>query len=177
MTQDELCRRFQRDRGRLAAALMDPAVAPSEKGALEAAYEARYRPVLLGKVPCSTLWPVPAPSPSSAALSPQDRQGGVEVRGALPKEAVQRVVREAFGSMRTCFELGLAHGSNLAGRVTVKFVIDAHGTVASAADGGSDLSDHAVVACLLERFRMLTFPAPEHGEVTVLYPLLFSPGD
>lgn len=172
----DLCRRFAGARVQLAAALMDPARTRSEKDALERAYEAEYRPVLLGEIPCSPLWPVPA-APTSSTRGGQQRQGGVEVRGALGKEAVQQVVHAAFGTMRTCFEEGLTHGSNLDGRVVVKFVIDVRGGVSSAVDGGSDLVDRIVVGCILERFRKLIFPAPEHGEATVLYPLRFSPGD
>lgn len=172
----ELCRRFAGAREKLAGALMDPAKTRSEKADLERAYEAEYRPVLLGEIPCSTLWPVPA-APTSSTRGGQQHQGGVEVRGALGKEAVQQVVRAAFGTMRTCFEEGLTHGANLDGRIVVKFVINARGAVSSAVDGGSDLADGTVVGCILERFRKLIFPAPEHGEATVLYPLRFSPGD
>lgn len=171
----ELCRRFAGARVKLAAALVDPARTRSEKDDLERAYEAEYRSVLLGEIPCNTLWSVPAAPMSSVPT--QTHRGGVEVRGTLGKEAVEHVVRAAFGTMRTCFEEGMTHGANLDGRVVVKFVIDARGAVSSAVDGGSDLADRTVVGCILERFRKLSFPAPEHGETTVLYPLLFSPGD
>jgi tetratricopeptide (TPR) repeat protein len=39
----------------------------------------------------------------------------------------------------------------------------------------SDLPDDAVVACAVEQFRAMTFPAPEGGIVTVTYPIAFAP--
>lgn len=57
----------------------------------------------------------------------------------------------------------------------MKFVIDRSGSVATAADGGSTLADADVVACVVRAFQSLSFPQPEGGVVTVLYPLVLSP--
>jgi hypothetical protein len=43
-------------------------------------------------------------------------------------------------------------------------------------NGGSDLPDPAVTACVTSAFRGLSFPAPENGIVTVIYPIVFTPG-
>jgi hypothetical protein len=42
--------------------------------------------------------------------------------------------------------------------------------VKGAADAGSDLADPAVKKCIQVAFSALTFPAPEGGVVTVVYP-------
>ena len=88
---------------------------------------------------------------------------------------VQRVVRSDFRKFRQCYEDGLHKDPKLAGKVAVRFVIGSDGKVASAADGGSDLPNPAVVRCVIQSFSSLTFPPPENGKVTVVYPIQFTP--
>jgi hypothetical protein len=110
--------------------------------------------------------------------APPGTAGGctATVSGRLPPEAVQRIVRQSFGRFRLCYEDGLRSDPQLEGRVSVKFVIDRQGGVSMAADAGSDLHDESVVSCVVRGFQALSFPAPESGIVTVIYPLVLSPG-
>lgn len=112
-----------------------------------------------------------------ATSAPRIREGATTVNGRLPPEVVQRIVRQNFGRFRLCYENGARNAPGLHGRVSVKFVIDASGAVASASDAGSDLPDSATVACVVRGFGNLSFPAPTGGVVTVVYPILFAPGD
>ena len=48
------------------------------------------------------------------------------------------------------------------------------GSVAHAADSGSDLPDRKVVACVVRAFYGLSFPEPKGGIVTVEYPFVFN---
>jgi hypothetical protein len=89
---------------------------------------------------------------------------------------IQRIVRQNFGRFRLCYESGLRTKPTLQGRVAVKFVIDETGAVKSAQDGGSDLPDPHVVSCVVRGFGNLSFPQPEGGVVTVVYPIIFDPG-
>jgi Ca-activated chloride channel family protein len=114
---------------------------------------------------------------ASATSAPTLRQGPVTVTGRLPPEVVQRIVRQNFGRFRLCYENGLRGNPVLAGRVAVRFVIDRSGSVASTQDGGSDMPDKNVVACVVRGFGNLSFPQPEGGQVTVVYPIQFNPGD
>jgi hypothetical protein len=109
--------------------------------------------------------------------APRIRQGSVQVNGRLPPEVIERIVRQNFGRFRLCYENGLRSNPNLQGRVAVRFVIDHTGAVDRTQDGGSDLPDAGVLACVLRGFGNLSFPAPESGAVTVVYPILFSPGE
>jgi hypothetical protein len=109
--------------------------------------------------------------------SPSLRQGATQVNGRLPPEVIQRIVRQNFGRFRLCYENGLRNNPNLQGRVAVKFVIDRSGAVSTASDGGSDLPDQGVVGCVVRGFGNLSFPQPEGGIVTVVYPIIFNPGD
>ncbi|MGH7270130.1 MAG: AgmX/PglI C-terminal domain-containing protein, partial [Polyangiaceae bacterium] len=109
--------------------------------------------------------------------SPRIREGATQVNGRLPPEVIQRIVRQNFGRFRLCYENGMRSNPNLQGRVSVKFVIDRSGAVSMTADGGSDLPDQGVVQCVVRGFGNLSFPQPEGGMVTVVYPIMFNPGD
>ena len=47
----------------------------------------------------------------------------------------------------------------------------------TAQDGGSELPDQGVISCVVRGFGNLSFPQPEGGIVTVVYPIIFNPGD
>jgi hypothetical protein len=104
------------------------------------------------------------------------RAGDAKVSGTLPPEVIKRIVRQNIGRMRLCYEHGLAANPTLAGTVIVTFVIDSSGAVSAAKDAGSTLGDAGVVSCVVKAFDMLTFPTPTDGDVTVTYPIAFSPG-
>jgi hypothetical protein len=59
--------------------------------------------------------------------------------------------------------------------VTTKFAIARDGTVPFAVDAGSDVPDAALIACIGRAFESLSFPRPEGGVVTVVYPLILAP--
>jgi hypothetical protein len=100
-----------------------------------------------------------------------------QVNGRLPPETIQRIVRQSFGRFRGCYDTALRTNPGLQGRVAVKFVIDRSGQVAAASDAGSDLADASVVACVVRGFQDLSFPQPEGGIVTVVYPLVLTSAD
>jgi hypothetical protein len=101
---------------------------------------------------------------------------GVTASGRLPPEVIQRIVRQSSGRFRLCYENGLRSSPGLRGRVAVSFVIGRDGAVSHVGDGGSDLPDAGVIACVVRSFYGLSFPQPESGVVTVRYPLAFEPG-
>jgi hypothetical protein len=107
--------------------------------------------------------------------SPRMTIGNTVVSGRIPPEVIQRIVRQNFGRFRLCYENGLRTSPNLAGRVSVAFVIGRDGAVSAVQNGGSDLPDAGVVSCVVRSFYGLSFPAPEGGIVTVTYPILLSP--
>ncbi len=107
---------------------------------------------------------------------PRVRMGATTVSGRLPPEVIQRIVRQNYGRFRRCYERGLMRNPSLQGRVSVRFAIDRSGRVPHAGNAGSDLPDAEVVQCVARSFRGLSFPAPEGGIVTVIYPIVFSPG-
>jgi len=131
----------------------------------------------LGKGPCSGIgvgYGQPGGGYKPRAVR-APREGTVTSNGRLPPEVIQRIVRQNFGRYTFCYQNGLKANPNLEGRVAVRFVIDRSGAVAFAADGGSDLPDTSVRQCVVSSFTNLSFPPPDNGTVTVVYPLVFSP--
>lgn len=113
---------------------------------------------------------------SHATRSPKVRMGKTTVSGRLPPEVIQRIVRQNFGRFRMCYDQGLGRNPNLEGRVSARFVIGRDGSVSNVSNGGSDLPDSKVVSCVVSAFYGLSFPQPEGGIVTVVYPIMFAPG-
>jgi hypothetical protein len=107
--------------------------------------------------------------------APKVRDLLTTVNGRLAPEVIQRVVRQNFGRFRFCYESGLRANPSLEGRVVVKFVIDRSGAVSLSASAGGDLPDASVTACVVRAFTDLSFPTPEAGMVTVVYPIVFTP--
>jgi hypothetical protein len=110
--------------------------------------------------------------------------------GTLPPVVIQQIVREQYAQFRQCFEDGLRRNHNLEGRVTVRFVIGTDGTVSDIhalpppliptsprpSFLGTTMPDPSVTDCVVQHYRPLKFPHPEGGIVTVVYPIMFSPG-
>jgi hypothetical protein len=113
---------------------------------------------------------------SHATRAPKVRMGATTVSGRLPPEVIQRIVRQNYGRFRMCYEQGLSRNPNLEGRVQVRFVIGRDGSVSNVGNGGSDIPDSGVVGCVISAYYGLSFPQPEGGIVTVVYPIMFSPG-
>ncbi|HEU4583521.1 MAG TPA: AgmX/PglI C-terminal domain-containing protein [Polyangiaceae bacterium] len=106
---------------------------------------------------------------------PRLREGVSQISGRLPPDTIQRVVRQNHPRFRACYEKGLMTNPSLAGRVGVRFVINRDGRVTNVANGGSDLPDPSVVSCVSRAFYDISFPKPEGGIVTVVYPIAFQP--
>ena len=116
--------------------------------------------------------------PPRAAAPGESREPppATAVKGRLPPPLIQIVVRARFGEFRRCYEAGLGRSPKLGGRVMARFVIDRDGSVSNVADGGSDMPDAEVTSCVLKAFYGLRFPRPDGGIVTVVYPIMLSPG-
>jgi hypothetical protein len=108
--------------------------------------------------------------------APAVRTSPPSVSGRLPAEVIQRIVRQNFGRFRMCYEQGLSRNPNLEGRIAARFVIGRDGAVSNVSNGGADLADSGTLSCVLSAFYGLSFPQPEAGIVTVIYPIAFTPG-
>lgn len=108
--------------------------------------------------------------------SPTLQAGTLSVTGPLAKDVVQRIIRQNFGRFRLCYENGLRTNPDLAGKVTVKFTIDAKGAVTNGKDAGSDLQSADVLRCIARGYGNLSFPPLDPGKsVLVVNTIHLSP--
>ncbi|HEY8207354.1 MAG TPA: adventurous gliding motility protein GltG [Myxococcaceae bacterium] len=97
-----------------------------------------------------------------------------EVMGSLDKELIRQVIRSHRDQIRYCYETQLARFPNLKGKVAVKFVISAVGSVASSSVSQSTVGNSELEMCVAGRVRTWVFPKPKGGGVVVVtYPFLF----
>jgi TonB family protein len=110
-----------------------------------------------------------------AARVPRIRPlGDPEIRGSLSHEVIRRTIRRHINEVRFCYEQELAQRPDLAGRVTVSFIIGGTGTVTTATTMNTTLQNARVEGCLVQAVRRWTFPAPDGGGVVgVNYPFVF----
>lgn len=104
------------------------------------------------------------------------RPGRVETRGGLSAEAIRRTVARHRAEVRFCYEQALQGTPDLAGRVTVTFVVAPSGVVQGAqVEGGRTSLGHAgAERCISDAVRRWSFPQPEDGGVVmVTYPFVF----
>ncbi|MBP9111835.1 MAG: AgmX/PglI C-terminal domain-containing protein [Polyangiaceae bacterium] len=115
---------------------------------------------------------------SHTTRAPRMREGKFETTGSLPREVIQRIVRQNFGRFRLCYENGLRTNPSLQGRVAVNFLIGRDGRVVSSNvnSGATELPDANVQSCVAQSFQGLSFPEPQNGSVKVMYPIVFAAG-
>jgi hypothetical protein len=104
---------------------------------------------------------------------PHIRTGEADVRGSLSREVIRRVIRRHINEIRFCYEQELAQHPDLAGRVTISFIISATGGVQTSSVMNTTLSNARVEGCIVQAVRRWTFPAPDGGGVVgVNYPFV-----
>ena len=97
------------------------------------------------------------------------------VLGSIDKSVIDRIVKKHLPQIRYCYQKQLQRQPGLAGKVTVKFVIAADGTVSTTQVRSSTLGDETVESCVLERIGRMRFPSPRGGGVVVVsYPFVFA---
>lgn len=96
----------------------------------------------------------------------------------LTRDEIRLVVRAKLPEVRGCFEAGLVGDPSLAGRVALRFTIDAAGRVRDPTIVEDQLASGSVAACLLEQILAWQFPLPRAGrELTIVYPFHFTAED
>jgi TonB family protein len=97
-----------------------------------------------------------------------------DVRGSLSREAIRRVIRQHLNEVRFCYEEDLIERPDLAGRVTVSFLVSGTGSVQSASIASSTMASPRVEGCVASAVRRWTFPTPDGaGVALVTYPFVF----
>lgn len=91
----------------------------------------------------------------------------------IPRDEIQRIVREGLAPVRRCYERESLARPELAGRLRVRFVIDRDGSVGSAEAVDDELGSAALTACVRDQVRRWRFPPHAGIPVTVVYPFVF----
>ena len=103
--------------------------------------------------------------------------GAPIVLGALDKSLIEKVIKKNINQIRYCYSRELNKNPNLAGKISIKFVISKDGTVAKASVKKSSMGNKKVEGCIAGRFKRFKFPKPKgNGIVLVTYPFVFQPG-
>jgi pSer/pThr/pTyr-binding forkhead associated (FHA) protein len=96
------------------------------------------------------------------------------IEGGLDRDAIAEVIKRNLGQIRYCYERQLSSNPDLYGKVLVKFVIGADGSLGSQKVDNSTLKSDMVEGCILRRMAAWKFPLPKGGtQVRVSYPFLF----
>ena len=122
----------------------------------------------------------PAPSFPSMPVLPDAALGEVKVD---PSYIQKRVREDLFPLARDCYAEAMKRDPKVAGKVVVAFSILGDHKVGGVV-GNAKITDETTIAdtefqtCVRESMLSVSFDAPpDDGEITVVYPILFSPED
>jgi len=99
--------------------------------------------------------------------------GTAVVMGSVDKELIRRVIQEHAAQIRYCYEQQLALNPRLAGKVSIKWIINGDGSASSpqVEASATTLEDAKVHACMMSRITSWQFPKPKGGGIAVItYP-------
>jgi hypothetical protein len=105
---------------------------------------------------------------------PETHPGVVETTGGLSREVIRRNIQRHMNEVRFCYESELRSNPSLEGRVSLQFMVDASGRVATSSATGAGMT--SVASCVSTAARRWTFPASE-GPTGVTYPFVFNAGE
>jgi len=119
----------------------------------------------------------PADAGTAAAPAPAVNLPDMSAAPAYPASALYETFssQSARDKLIACYLPGKKRDPKLRGKVSIKFTINANGSAKPAANEGSNLTDDAVIACVVRTIKTLKFQKPLEGSVTVVYPFIFRP--
>ena len=92
------------------------------------------------------------------------------------KGDVQRKVKGRAAAIRACYEMVLQMKPDLAGKVTVQWMIDLTGRVKGARVVGNTSGNKALEKCISNIIGKIHFQPPKGGMCIIRWPFVFSPG-
>jgi hypothetical protein len=126
--------------------------------------------------------PRAAPGASAYPTMPPPGPPGVKDT-PLARYLQQRMREDFFPLARSCYEAALAKNPKLAGKIVLHYRIVGSSKIGGVVDeanvvDGTSIDDAEFRTCVTESMMSVTFDAPPNdGEVTVTYPIEFSPDD
>ncbi|MBW2731975.1 MAG: AgmX/PglI C-terminal domain-containing protein [Deltaproteobacteria bacterium] len=107
------------------------------------------------------------------ARAPKVIAGRAQVRGALDKEIIRRIIRRHINEVKYCYQKELASNEKLGGRVIIQFTISPTGQVVVSKVQQSTLKNQKVETCIARAVRRWLFPKPKGGGIVIVsYPFV-----
>ena len=139
------------------------------RSAREAADVARAK--AYSALPPLPQYPCPAPLEAGGAAPPDATHDGT-----LDPLVILNVMRARYPILRRCYEAALTDQPDLGGLVQARLIIGEDGAVSQVHPECTNMPDPSVVQCMVTEFETVHFPEPEGGTITVVYPIVFTPG-
>ena len=99
----------------------------------------------------------------------------VRGQGSLSRAAVSKAIAGRMGRIRRCYERELQKTSKkMTGKVSIEWVVKTNGRVRGAKVKLNTLGNAKVASCVVKEIRKVKFPRPKGGEVTIVFPFIFS---
>ena len=115
-----------------------------------------------------------APPMPEIPKTPKITPGSAAVMGSLSMTAIRQAVKKHYTGFKYCYEKMLVKNPSLEGKVVLKFVISADGTVSDASVAETTIDSPKLKDCMLRVARRMVFPQPKGGGIVVVkYPFLF----
>jgi Ca-activated chloride channel family protein len=106
---------------------------------------------------------------------PQVRFAKAQVKGAIDRHIIRRIVRAHIGEMRGCYNAELVRDPQAKGRVVVKFMITEDGHVSAVAIESSEIASATMGKCLSTAVARWRFPTSEGASTAMVsYPFVFT---
>jgi TonB family protein len=103
------------------------------------------------------------------------KEGKFNVSGGYDKSIIRAYIRRHLRQLQWCHQKAIQIRPNVAGKVTVRFLINPSGKVMKAKVVHSTVNDKGLETCLAQKIQMWNFPPPPNAGVTavVTYPFHF----
>jgi len=107
------------------------------------------------------------------AGAPRVVAGRAQVRGALDKEIIRRIIRRHINEVKYCYQKELQANPELYGRIIIQFTISPTGQVVSSVVQQTTMNNRAVETCIAMAVRRWLFPKPKGGGIVIVsYPFV-----
>ncbi len=107
------------------------------------------------------------------SIDPTISSDDAQVMGSLDKELIRQVIKRNASQIRYCYENLLVQFPKLGGKVAIKFIITATGSVSTSQVASSDAGNRQLESCIAGRVQTFQFPKPKGGGVVVVtYPFV-----
>lgn len=122
----------------------------------------------------------PSTTVATASSTGSAANGGIATPGTLDRERVATTIRARMPSLSQCYQRAAQQDPQLAGRVTVRFVVNPDGRVADVqstptSQAGTPAHMNDVARCVQSAFFSFVFYPPTGGAAAAVLPLDFGP--